>query len=210
MFSELEVSIYSRDQLYGLLDFHRGGLKKISYTPRLYHLHRRFLPVKRLSAQLGRGGKMLKIEKQLFKFFVLTMRASFLLYRSKSLSKYSYDFTFHNSFLSLRGLSGEALIPHYILLWKLLEVEPLFKISLFKYRRRAPKPRYTFLSPNKRIFVTFRWAAAYLRMRNRSLKKSISFFRAFQHIFFSEIHSYSLIKLKQESYRAFMLQEQNK
>ena len=199
----------SREQLYNFMNFQRKSLNKIAYKPYLYHIKRRILPVRRLASQLARCGKVFRFERILLRSFVLTLRASFIPnYQLKS-HLFSYDFLFHSSFLLLRELSGESSMPDYVLFWRLLEVDPMFKAVLIKRKKKKPKSTLYFMPAEQRIYVTFRWAASYLRMRNASLKKSNGLARGFQHLLFSEKHCYPLTSLKLETYRLFMIQEQN-
>lgn len=210
MFSILGPSIESREQLYNLANLRANALSKISYQPYLYYLKKRTSPVRCLSARLGKQGRVITFEKLIFKYFIATMRINFLLKDKSIHSDFLYDFLYHSSFLLLKNFSTDAFIPDFVLFNKLVSVDPVFKASLFKYSKTSPQTRIRFLHPSKRIYVAFRWAASYIRMRNFSLKKSPSFLHAVQHIFFSELHSYSLMRLKHNTYRAFMVQEQNK
>lgn len=122
---------------------------------------------------------------------------------------YKVDLFRSNSFMALFEFSTDALFIDYLLYWRLSEIEPLFKVVLKKYRKKEPTPELYFLFPQERIYTTYKWASAYVQMRNYSLKKSSVIVQAFKHLVFSEKHDSALRWVKIESYHLYMIQQQD-
>ena len=158
-------------QLNELAEFHKNCLKKLPYRSYLYHIPRRIRPVRRLSAHLCRNGRRVGVEKLFFKSFIWMMRWNFLQKKYLYDGVYKVDLFRSNSFMALFEFSTDALFIDYLLYWRLSEIEPLFKVVLKKYRKKEPTPELYFLFPQERIYTTYKWASAYVQMRNYSLKK---------------------------------------
>jgi hypothetical protein len=96
-----------------------------------------------------------------------------------------------------------------ILLWRLFQVNTLFRYTLGIYRKKGKKRfnlKFEFVNYKKRIYVAWRWLALYLTLTTDKLKVSQKLLYSLESFILQPPRTHPLILFKLEIYKAKLLQ----
>lgn len=184
--------------------------KQINYKSNLLFLMRRFGATHKLTGYLMRKG-LVRFWINFFRiYYIQFLRTNFLsidlqyadstyLFKYKDISFFTSVYYFYDSVKDFDR----------ILIWRLFQVNTLFRYTLGIYRRQGKKRynlKFEFVNYKKRIYVAWRWLAFYLTVTLDKLNKSSKLYYSLDSFLLQPPTSHPLTLFKLEIYRAKLLQ----
>lgn len=182
---------------------------QINYRKDLCFLTKRFGATHKLSGHLMRKG-LSRIWLNFFRlYYIRVLRVNFLsigrhkdmlyLFKYKDISFFTSVYYFYNSVKDFDR----------ILIWRLFQVNTLFRYTLGIYRKRGKKKcslKFEFITHKKRIYVAWRWLALFLTLTINSINTPTKLCYSLESFLLQSPSMHPLTLFKLEIYRAKLLQ----
>ena len=189
-----------------LVNIRRNYSLKICYSKQLSFLKLKSYPAKNLSNRISIGSKFHKSLKTLYRTYIYYIRHNFLCKKHKIKHYYkSYkDGNFstpYKQYIALNDLDRS-------LLWRALQIQPLFKIVTKAQKLKKKKIFYThnifFTYEPKRILITWVWLKNFIKsLALKNLK--IQLLLAFENFLNSTENNHVIHNVKLQVYKIQLL-----
>lgn len=182
--------------------------KKICYKPKLNFLTLKYGATHKLSTHLMRNGNVLMWLKFFKIYYILFLRVNFLTYVNPRYLKYKFlnpETTFYKSMYHFYNAIKDF---DRIIIWRLFQVNSLFKFHLGIYKKRGKKKqelKLSFVDQDKRIYVAWQWFVFYLRSVKTDIKHANHILVVLDNFILQPPQTHALTLFRLEVYRAQLL-----
>ena len=183
--------------------------QQINYREDMVFLIKRFGATHKLTGYLMRKG-LLRLWLNFFRlYYIQILRINFLSVGQQTDLSYLFKYKDISFFTSVYYFYDSVKDFDRILIWRLFQVNTLFRYTLGIYRKQGKKKRnlkFEFVSYKKRIYVAWRWLALYLTLMIDSINKPQKLYSGLESFLLQPpvVHPLTLFKL--EIYKAKLLQ----
>lgn len=182
---------------------------QINYKVELAFLVKRFGATYKLAGYLMRKGNI-RLWLNFFRiYYIQLLRINFLSVGQHKDLLYVFNYKDVSFFTSIYYFYDSIKDFDRILIWRLFQVNTLFRYTLGIYRKKGKKRcnlKFEFVSYKKRIYVAWRWLALYLTLTMDRLKMPQKLILSLESFILYPPRTHPLTLLKLEIYRAKLLQ----
>lgn len=183
-------------------------LKQICYQKKLNFLSKKYGATHKLSSHLMRKGNLLMWLKFFKMYYVIFLRTNFLQFVNPAYTQYKFiskETTFYRSMYYFYNAIKDF---DRVIIWRLFQVNSLFKFHFGIYRKRGKKKqelKLSFVNYEKRIYVAWQWFIIYLNAVGTDISQPNYILGALDNFILQPPQQHALTLFRLEVYRAQLL-----
>ena len=183
--------------------------QQINYRVGIMFLSRRFGATHKLTGYFMRKG-LLRLWLNFFRlYYIQVLRINFLSVGQQSDLPYLFKYKDTSFFTSIYYFYDSIKDFDRILIWRLFQVNTLFRYTLGIYRKKGKKKcslKFEFVSYKKRIYVAWRWLSLYFTLMMDKLNAPYKLYYGLESFLIHPSATHPLTLFKLEIYKAKLLQ----